>query len=82
MITYTVKYRKQFGFFARWKVIKKCKGDGLTENGLSRFFIFEDETRIEVPCKNTIFKFSKERFYLIKERMSQEARQDIKLNPK
>lgn len=81
MILYTVFYKKYNSLF--WKKIKKVKGDGITqENGLSRYFILEDETRIEIPCKNIIFKFNKERFYLIQERMSQESNQDIRLNKK
>ncbi len=75
MILYEVSYKKRFF----WKKIKKVKGDGLLENGASRFFILENETRIEVPCTN-IFKFSKERFYGIKERMSQEVGQGVKIN--
>ena len=78
MITYIVKYKKRF----LWHKIKGIKGDGLIENGLSRFFILEDETRIEIPCQNMIFKFSKERFYTIKERMEVEANQEIKINRK
>lgn len=77
MIMYTVYYKKRF----LWKKIKKVKGDGIVENGQSRFFILEDETRIEIPCTN-IFKFSKERFYLIKERLDNEAGQDVKTSPR
>ena len=80
MITYTVKFKKYNSPF--WKKIEKVKGDGLTENGMSRFFILENETRIEIPCQNIIFEFSKERYFLIKERMENEAGQDIKLNKK
>ena len=79
MILYAVHYKLKGNLFFR--KISKCKGDGiLSENGLSRFFILEDETRIEIPCQNTIFKFSKERFYGIKERMEGESNQNIKLN--
>lgn len=78
MITYTVKYKKNIF----WKTIKKVKGDGILENGMSRFFILEDESRIEIPCNSTIFKFSKERFYMIKDRMGNESGQDIKINKK
>jgi len=77
MITYTVYYKKRFF----WEKIKKCKGDGIVENGQARFFILEDETRIEIPCTN-IFKFSKERFYFIKERMETESGQNMKMNKK
>ena len=77
MITYTVKFKNKF-----WHTLKKVKGDGILENGLSRFFILEDETRIEIPCQGIIFKFSKERYYGIKERMENESGQDIKTNPR
>ncbi|KKK95286.1 hypothetical protein LCGC14_2674350 [marine sediment metagenome] len=77
MITYTVKY-KRLGLFSCWKKLKKVKGDGLVENNISRFFILEDETRIELPVV-LIFTFSKGRFYGIKERMEEEARQPISL---
>jgi hypothetical protein len=78
MILYSVRFKNNFF----WHKIKKVKGDGFTENGTSRFIILEDETRIEIPCHNIIFKFSKERFYLIKERMSHEAGQDMNINSK
>jgi hypothetical protein len=74
MITYTVYYKKRFF----WKKIKKVKGDGFVENGLSRFFITENEIRIEIPQNNIEFKFSKERYYSIKEAMAKESGQDIK----
>lgn len=81
MITYTVWYRKSFF----WKTLKKVKGDDLYQSGPMiqpvRVFILEDETRREIP--NTYeFKFSKERFFSIKERMETEAGIDIKLNKK
>jgi hypothetical protein len=79
MITYTVKYRRT-GFPSKWKKIKNVKGDGIVENGLTRFFYLEDETRIEIPMPNTIFKFSKERFYSIQERMEEEAGQPLQIN--
>ena len=78
MITYTVSYKKTKNLF--FKKISKVKGDGILENGISIYFILENETRIEIPCQDTIFKFSKERFYVIKDRMSQEAGQEIKIN--
>lgn len=81
MILYTVTY-KQLKPFSIRKKIRKVKGDGLTESGVARFFIREDETRIEIPVSNTIFKFSKERFDLIKERMEIEVGQPIKVVPR
>jgi len=81
MINYQVKYRIN-RLFARWKRLKRVKGDGLLENGLARFFILENEVRIEIPVHNTIFKFSKERFYSVKDRMEDEIKQPIQLEKK
>jgi len=78
MMNYQVKY-KTIKLFARWKKLKRVKGDGLLENGLARFFILENETRIEIPVGNMMFKFSKERFYAVKERMEDEAKQPLHL---
>lgn len=78
MILYKVYYKQTGNLF--FKKILRCKGDGLVENGISRFFITEDETRIEIPCQSTIFKFSKERWFSVKERMEVEANQEIKIN--
>jgi len=78
MMNYQVKY-KTIKLFARWKKLNKVKGDGLLENGLARFFILENEVRVEIPVGNIIFKFSKERFYTVKERMEDEAKQPIHL---
>ncbi len=75
---YSVKY-KSLKWLSSWKKFKRVKGDGLLENGLSRFFILEDETRIELPIHNYLFKFSKERFYSIKERLDNEAGQSIQI---
>lgn len=79
MITYTVKYKLENSFF--WRTLKNIKGDGLfTESNVpSRFFITDQEERIEVPISGTIFMFSKERFMLIKQNMDAEAGQDIKI---
>ncbi len=80
MITYLVKY-KQNGIFKRWKTLKNVKGDGIMqENPMIRFFILEDESRLEIPMNNYVFKFSKERFFSIQKRMSEEAGQDVKIN--
>ena len=77
MVTYIVKYRR-LGFFSRWRKLKNVKGDGLVENGVSRYFILENETRIEMPI-GLIFQFGKERFYVIKERIEEEAGQAVQL---
>lgn len=88
MITYEVYYKSKNSLL--WKKLKKVKGDGFIENDANaarptkdvRWFILEDETRIEIPSKEYIFKFSKERHYSIKERMEIETNTNIKTNPK
>ena len=76
-MSYTVYYKKTNSIF--WKTIKNVKGDGFVEDGYStditkniRWFILEDETRFEIDCENMIFKFSKERFYMIEKQMKKE----------
>lgn len=49
----------------------------LRTHNSGRWFILSDESRIEIPSDSVIFKFSKERHYLIKEQMSKEAHQPI-----
>jgi hypothetical protein len=56
-MSYNVKYKK--GFF--WKKLKNVIGDGYVENRDIRFFMLEDLTRVEIPAKQTLFVFSKER---------------------
>jgi len=68
MITYQVKVKKWFGY----RTIKNVKGDGLVENGKARWFILNDETRIEIPS-NREFIFSKERFLIIENQIRKEA---------
>ncbi len=77
MITYTVSY-KEPGLFKKWKRLQKVRGDGLLEGNTHRFFILEDESRIEIPLSFS-FKFSKERFFSIKDRLSNEAKQEIRI---
>jgi len=79
-MTYTVKFKTEKDWF--WKTLKKVKGDGLMPDSPvpTRFFILEDETRIEIPITGTIFKFSNERFLMIKQNMEKEANQEIRVN--
>jgi hypothetical protein len=89
-MTYTVFYKRVNSVF--WKKLKKVKGDGLLDestgyadtNGFqskttnnSRWFILEDETRIEIPVNNVMFKFSKERFMSIKQNVERETGQRV-----
>lgn len=73
MITYTVSYKK----IGKWKKIKNVKGDS-HHKGM-RIIVCEDETLYEIPL-DYIFKFSKERWLNIKERMSNEAGQEIRID--
>ena len=75
MVTYTVWYKCPS---RRWCKIEEVKGDGIIPETGNRWFICDDETRYEIP-REAIIKFSKERWYLIKERMSNEAGQDIRI---
>jgi len=82
---YSVKYKKVNSVF--WKKIKNVKGDGFIENGFIagpdgraigttkniRWFILNDETRIEIPSEDVVFKFSAERFIHIKQQMERET---------
>jgi hypothetical protein len=78
MILYNCYYKKRFF----WHKIKKVKGDFTArENNQTRILVLEDETVIQIP-NNWMIKFSKERFYSTKERMSQEAGQEVKVNPR
>ena len=86
-MTYTVKFKCFNNFF--WKKLRNVKADGFVEgvfseagaNELSsriRYFILQDESRIEIPANTHLFKFSKERFLSIKMAMEHESGQNIK----
>jgi len=79
---YTVKYKTKGDFF--WKTVKRVKGDfcGSEADGLAgiRVLILEDETRMEIPLSSTVFKFSSERFLLIRQNMEKEAGQKLPVN--
>lgn len=74
-MNYTVKYKKANDWF--WRKIKNVKGDGILENNSHRYLILDNEERIEIPLFY-IFKFSKERFFVIKKNMEQESGQQIR----
>jgi len=78
MTTYTVTYKTEKDFF--WKKIKKVQGDGIIPEypEPTRYFHLEDESRVEIPIRGTIFRFSKERFIVIKKNMEREANQEIR----
>jgi len=79
-MTYTVKFKTEKDWF--WKTLKRVKGDGIMPDSHvpTRYFILEDETRIEIPITGTLFTFSHERFLVIRQSMEKEANQDIKTN--
>jgi hypothetical protein len=79
-MTYTVYYKKINSLF--WKSLKRVKGDGMMDEASlnkttnnCRWFILEDETRIEIPTHDIMFKFSKDRFMMIKTQMEKESGQ-------
>lgn len=72
MMTYTVKYKKSF----LWHTIKNVHGDGIIHETGNRYFILDDESRIEIPS-SALFWFSKERFISIKKNMEKQAGQPI-----
>lgn len=86
-MSYTVKYRIKGSWF--WRTLKSVKGDGYvidTAGGMQtpmfvRWFILEDETRIEIPI-NSEFKFSNQRFLAIKQKIEAEVGQSIPVNSK
>lgn len=77
---YSVRYRLFGKWF--WKTIKNVKGDLVATDipTPTRVFLLEDETRIEIPLGGTEFRFSKERFLVIKKNMEKEAGQTIVTN--
>jgi len=76
MITYTVWYKHHSWF--RWRKIKNVKGDTGAEG--FKIIILEDETQYHFPLNKYAFKYSKERFLSIKQRMETEAGQSIPMN--
>jgi len=93
MVTYEVAYRPIGS--RRWTLIKGIKGDGfvilnekLSGGGAfisdmkTRWFILDDETRIEVPTEGVEFRFSKERHLRVIEKMEQESGQTLKTDPR
>ena len=54
--------------------LKKVKADGIMTdaNNLVRYFILNDDSRIEIPIAEAVFVFSRERFLTIKENMNKE----------
>ena len=76
MITYTVWYKHWRE--SRWHKIKDVKGDAGSDG--FKIIILADETQYHFPADKYAFKYSKERFVSIKQRMESEAGQSIPLN--
>ena len=74
---YTVNYKRERDW--TWTKLSKVIGDGIMEDSKTptRYFILEDNSRIEIPIEGTEFRFSPERFLLIKQNMEKEANQKI-----
>ena len=60
--SYKVEYRLPGSTFK--KTIKGCVEDGLVEHGRSRYFVTDDNCRIEVPI-NSEFYFGADRYEFI-----------------
>lgn len=73
-MTYTVWYKKPNGFI--WHKIKEVEGDTyyeIKEGALPvRVFFLKNKERVEIPM-SFLFRFSKERFFDIHEKMEKEA---------
>ncbi len=86
---YTLYYKTPGMLF--WHKLKKVRGDsiiwlssrpvdksqGMINEIAVRVIELEDRTRIEIPVEGIIIKYSKERFFFIKEKVEQEAGQKI-----
>jgi len=79
MNSYTVKYKGPKHIF--WRKLENVIADGIIENVTAdgiiknynvRWFALEDETRVEIP-NSFMFKFGKERSFLIEENMEKET---------
>jgi len=78
-ILYTVHYKKVGSW--KWHALKNVGGDGFAVNGLIRYFILDNGTRIEIPNTHYIFTFSPERMELV-ERNVKEAEETEKRKEK
>ena len=74
-----IAYYKNVGA-SQWFRIKNVKGDGLVEGANMRFFILDDESRIEISTINMMFRFDSKRFLMIKKQMELQAGQSIPTN--
>lgn len=81
MKTYTVSYRKIGAW--RWQVLERVKGDGYVQDSarLQRFFILEDETRVEIPVPGVEFEFCRGRYESILATAEAQAAQKLALKP-
>lgn len=71
---YTVKYRPAGAIF--WRRLRRVVGDGLVESAGSRYFMLDDNRRVEIPVTAEIV-FARERLESIRQKMSKEAGQQI-----
>jgi hypothetical protein len=75
---YTVKYKHRSHWF--WRTVKNVKADAVvTDLGPKpvRVLVLENEGRVEIPLEDTEFRFSHERFMVIKKNAEREARQPL-----
>jgi hypothetical protein len=84
---YDVKYKKINSLF--WGTLKNVKGEFWQSAMIEghekiidvkiRVFTLQNETRLEFPSEQYIFKFSPKRHEEIRQRMSEEAGQEIRI---
>ena len=81
-MSYSVKYKEHAQAF--WKSLNNVKGDGfVTIDGqtISRWFITEDEERVEIPI-TFLFCFTKDRYITLLKNAEQQVAQKIPTNSK
>lgn len=61
-----MKYKVKYKRWLFWRTLEVV-GDGYVEDRNVRFFILEDNTRVEIPANNIIFIFSPTREKAISE---------------
>ena len=75
MKLYTVKYKNENQWF--WRTIRRVKGDVCDDKNFWKIIITEDESQYHFPIATTMFQYSKDRFYSIKEKMDEDAGQVV-----
>lgn len=73
--SYTCRYKKPGWLF--WRTIKNVKGDAFLNDVGYRIILCEDETRYEIPLKDMIIQFGKDREIAIRMSNIQKEKEEI-----